>query len=96
MEILLMLTHPDAGPVAAGLARACDRAGIEWGVFVTNDGVRALADSATAEALGRAPRAIVCQESWSAHMQGAPCPLTEGSQTNNSALVAEAARVVSL
>lgn len=96
MEILLMLTHPDAGPVAAGLANACDRAGIAWGVFVTNDGVKALAEEATADALGRAQQAIVCQESWAAHMPGEHCPLTEGSQTNNSALVAEAARVISL
>jgi hypothetical protein len=96
MEILLLLTHPDAGPIAAGIGRACERAGVEWGVFVTNDGVRALADPATAGALAAARPAIVCQESWGAHMAGSECPLTEGSQTNNSALVAEAVRVVSL
>ncbi|MCB1759623.1 MAG: hypothetical protein KDI68_07545 [Gammaproteobacteria bacterium] len=96
MDILLLLTHPEAGPIARGLALACQRAGIDWGLFVTNDGVKALADPDTARALAAATPAIVCQDSWNAHMQGGDCPLTLGSQTNNSALVAEAVRIVSL
>jgi len=96
MELLLLITNPEAGAIASGLAGACQRAGIDWAVFLTNDGVKVLGDDAVASALKRAGSAIVCQDSWRLHMAGHSCPLELGSQTSNSALVSQAMRVVSL
>lgn len=96
MEILLHISTAEAGPVARPLAEACRRAGIAWGCFLTNDGVRLLDDAGFAAALGGAARAAVCEHSWQAHMPGRDCPVELGSQTVNSALMAEAAKVVSL
>lgn len=96
MEILLHVTCPDGARIAARLARACTRAGIGWGCFVTNDGVRALCDPDFVDALRAASRAAVCEHSWQEHMGGARCPIELGSQTVNSALMGEARRVVSL
>ena len=96
MELLLLITNPEAAPIASGLAQASQRAGIDWAVFVTNDGVKILQDAALAAVLQKAGSAIVCQDSWRMHMADLPCPLELGSQTNNSALVAQAAHLVSL
>ncbi len=96
MEILLHVTCPDGARIAAPLARACMRAAIRWGCFLTHDGVRALSDSDFVDVLRGASRAAVCEHSWKQHMGGAPCPIELGSQTVNSALMGEARRVVSL
>jgi hypothetical protein len=94
--VFLHIATPEGGPIAAALARACARAGVSWSCFLTNDGVRALADPGTVAALKPAARAAVCEHSWHQHMGGAACPLELGSQTVNSALMAEAGRVVSV
>jgi len=94
--IFLHIATPAGGPVAAALARACARAGVAWSCFLTNDGVRALADPDVVAALKPAARAVVCEHSWHQHMGGAACPVELGSQTVNSALMVEAGRVVSL
>ena len=67
-----------------------------WGCFLTNDGVRAFDDKAFAAALAGAARVAVCEHSWAQHMHGRACPAEQASQTLNSALMAEAERVVSL
>jgi hypothetical protein len=95
-EILLHIATADGAPVAAGLARACERAGISWSCFLTNDGVRVLADPAFAAALRSAARAEACEHSWKRYMGAAPCSIALGSQTSNSALMAEARHVISL
>jgi hypothetical protein len=94
--IFLHIATPAGGRIAAALARACARAGVTWSCFLTNDGVRALADSDVVAALKPAARVAVCEHSWRQHMNDAPCPVELGSQTINSALMAEAGRVVSL
>lgn len=96
MEVLLHVTTPEAVRIAAPLARALTAKGVQWGCFLTNDGVRALDDEAFAAALSRAARVAVCEHSWVLHMKGRPCPAEQASQTINSALMAEAKRVVSL
>jgi len=96
MDLLLLITNPEAGPVACGLAQACQRAGIDWAVFLTNDGVRILQEDAVVTAFKQAGSAIVCQDSWGVHMAGHACPLELGSQTSNSALVSQASHLVSL
>lgn len=96
MEVLLHVATPDAGRVAAPLARALTAKGVQWGCFLTNDGVRALDDAGFAAALADAARVAVCEHSWRLHMGERACPAEEASQTVNSALMAEAKRVVSL
>ena len=96
MELLLLVTHPEAGSIVRGMAEASHRAGIEWGAFLTNEGVKLLQDGAVVAALQQAACALVCQDSWNRHMSGQPCPLELNSQTGNSALVARAAHLVSL
>jgi hypothetical protein len=95
-EILLHIATSEGAHAAAGLARACERAGIGWSCFLTNDGVRVLADPAFAAVLRSAARAQACEHSWNRYMGAAPCSIELGSQTSNSALMAEARHVVSL
>jgi hypothetical protein len=96
MDVLLHITTPGAAPIAAALGRALTAEGARWGCFLTNDGVKALADPGFASAAGAAARIAVCEHSWDIHMAGQDCPVERGSQTVNSGLMAEAARVVSL
>lgn len=96
MDVLLHVTTPDAVRIAAPLGRALTAQGASWGCFMTNDGVRALDDAAFATALAGAARVAVCEHSWEQHMHGRECPAEQASQTLNSALMAEAGRVVSL
>lgn len=96
MDVLLHVTTPDAARIAAPLGRALTAKGASWGCFLTNDGVRALGDETFVAALMGAARVAVCEHSWAQHMQGRECPAEQGSQTLNSALMAEAGRVVSL
>ena len=96
MDVLLHVTTPDAARIAAPLGRALTTKGASWGCFLTNDGVRAFDDKAFAAAMAGAARVAVCEHSWAQHMQGRPCPAEQASQTLNSALMAEAKRVVSL
>lgn len=96
MDVLLHITTPQAARVAAPLARAFSAQGATWGCFLTNDGVRSLDDTEFSAALAKAERVAVCEHSWQLRMPGRFCPVEQGSQTINSALMAEARRVVSL
>ncbi len=96
MDVLLHVTTPDAARIVVPLGRALSRAGASWAVFLTNDGVRVLDDGDAAGVLSDAGRVAVCEHSWDLHCAGRACPVERGSQTVNSALMAEAARVVSL
>ena len=96
MDVLLHITTPDSARLAAPLGRALSRAGASWGVFLTNDGVKVLDDAGAAEAFADAARVAVCEHSWDIHAAGRACPVERGSQTVNSAMMAEADRVVSL
>lgn len=96
MDVLLHITTADAAPIAAGLGRALTSQEASWSCFLTNDGVKALDNADFAAASAGAARVVVCEHSWEHHMDSRACPVEQGSQTVNSALVAEAARVVSL
>ena len=96
MEILIVISTPQSAGIARGLAEAALRAGLGWGVFLTNDGVRVLSDRTVADTLVKATSAIVCKESWKKHMGDAECPVELGSQTHNSELAGEANHIISL
>ncbi len=96
MDILIIISNPQAAFIAQSLVAAAERANASWSIFFTNDGVKALGDKTFVMAMSGAQEAVSCHESWLAHMGNKPCPVIEGSQTNNSALVAKAARIISL
>lgn len=94
---MVHVTTPEGGPIAIPLMHALTRAGAGWGCFVTNDGVRLLRDDAFVAALAGASRAVVCERSWEkAGGTANDCPIELGSQSINSAMMADAARLVSL
>jgi len=96
MDLLIIISNPNSGTMVTPIAAACGRAGISWSAFFTNDGVATLGDRSLVKALGSASEAIACQESWNEHMANNECPITLGSQTNNSTLMGVARRVLSL
>lgn len=96
MDVLLHITTPQAARIAAGLGWALTAQGASWACFMTNDGVKAMDDPSFSTAVDHAARVAVCEHSWDLHMDGQDCPVERGSQTVNSALMAEADRVVSL
>ncbi len=93
--LFVVSTDRGAGPLA-GLAAACRRRGARWACFFTNDGVKLLAEEGVRAAMQGAAREVACEHSWERFMGGTACPVELGSQTDHSALVARAARVVSL
>ena len=96
MDVLIIVSSDAAGPILLPLAKAFDRAGAAWGAFFTHRGVTLLTDAAIAEAVSRADAVVACQDSWQHQLGDVACPVQLGSQTNNSAMVGEAGRVVSL
>ncbi|GIX27422.1 MAG: hypothetical protein KatS3mg123_1303 [Burkholderiales bacterium] len=94
--MLFHVSHRGAGrylfPLVAAARR---RGGATVACFFTFDGVLVAADPRLKEVLGEG-RAVACDESWRRLRPGEPCPVEAGSQTVNSALMAEAKRVVSL
>ena len=94
--VLIHVSTSASGAIAVALAGACQRAGIAWSCFFTNDGVKVLADEAVVAAIDAAARAVACEKSWEEFMGGAACPVELGSQTINSALMGEADKVISL
>ena len=96
MNLLFVIAHRDAGGCLRGLSDACRRKGVGFSIFFTGDGVRALSDAGVAECAGSAVEAVVCEHSWRRTMEGRPCPVALGSQTDHSRMLASAGRVVSL
>jgi hypothetical protein len=96
MDILFHVATPNAARVLLPLARACERAGLGYACFFTNDGVLGLLDLDPQAALAGARRLVVCEESWHRFCVDTACPVEFGSQTANSALIGDAARVVSI
>lgn len=96
MDMLIVVSTDRGAQVAASLAKACVRRGTSWACFFTNDGVKALGTQEVAELVSTAHAAIACEHSWHRFMEETACPVELGSQTNHSALVAQAARIVTL
>ncbi|MCA1978435.1 MAG: hypothetical protein HXY29_02845 [Rhodocyclaceae bacterium] len=95
MNILFHVTTANSGTLLKSLALAARRANASFAVFFTHEGVSNLEDAELLAALSGS-RAVVCEESWRRFRPGFDCPVEQGSQTTNSALVGEAERVVSL
>jgi hypothetical protein len=96
MNVLIEVTSEGAADVLVQLAKACDRTGVSWGCFFTGDGVLNLSREEVRQALETAVTAITCELSWGQHMGECSRPVELGSQTNNSAMVGDADKVISL
>lgn len=96
MDILFHVSTAGGGRFLLLLAQGCRRAGCEFGAFFTHEGVLGLKDTALQAALESASQAVVCEESWHRYCGDAACPVEQGSQTANSAMMGDARRVVSL
>ena len=96
MDILIIVSSNASGEHLRPLTEALARSGRSWGAFFTNKGVSLLEDPAIVQNLADATASVACKESWSREHGDAPCPITLGSQTNNSGFVGDAARTLSL
>lgn len=95
MNLLFHVSTRDGGSLLQPLALAAKRANASFAAFFTHEGVLGLREAGLVAALAGA-RAVVCEESWHRFCPGSDCPVESGSQTINSALMAEAERVVAL
>lgn len=96
MDLLILVTTSGAHSILVPLGQACARQNIRWAAFFTNDGVKNLQDEAVLSAVGSGQTVIACQDSWNHHLPGVDCPVELGSQTNNSALIAQTEHIVSI
>ncbi|WP_126444939.1 hypothetical protein [Sulfuricystis multivorans] len=95
MNLLFHVTTAQSGALLVPLVLAARRANASFAAFFTHEGVKTLQNANLVAALAGS-RAVVCEESWHRFCPGLACPVENGSQTINSALMAEAERVVSL
>jgi hypothetical protein len=96
MKILFEVSSGDAASVLVPLARACDRNAVTWSCFFTGDGVKTLAEDDVLATIPGADKAAACEVSWERYMGDRPCPVEIGSQTNNSAMVGDVDKIISL
>lgn len=96
MDILFHVSTADGGRFLLPLAQSCRRVGCAFGAFFTHEGVLGLKDAGLQAALESATQAVVCEESWHRYCGDTACPVEQGSQTVNSAMMGNARRVVSL
>lgn len=96
LDLLLVVSTDRGAGVLVPLVSAARRRGTALGCFFTNDGVKLLADAGMRAAVQGAREAVACEHSWARFMGDARCPVELGSQTDHSALVARATRVVAL
>ncbi|MDX2459731.1 MAG: hypothetical protein QNM00_06555 [Gammaproteobacteria bacterium] len=96
MKILFEVSSGDAASVLVPLAQACDRNAVTWSCFFTGDGVKTLARDDVLATIAGATKAAAWEVSWERYMGDQSCPVEIGSQTNNSAMVGDADKIVSL
>jgi len=97
MDLLFVISTPDAARFAAPLGEACVRADLDWGCFFTGDGVLCLENEDFSDLVAaHCVEAVVCAEAWKQRLKNTDCPVDLGSQFHHSGLIAKADKVVSL
>jgi hypothetical protein len=96
MDVMYLVSSPKAVAVLLPLLRASKRRGVAWGCFFTDLGVQALDSEEVRELMRCAAQAVACEFSWQRYQADRACPVEMGSQTNHSAMAAEARHIVSL
>ncbi len=95
MDILFLVSRVESAPTLRALLRACVRRKVSCGCFLTGPAAALAYDPETEAALRTCARAVVCEYSWERFGRGLSL-VSLGSQTDNSAMVAQARRIVSL
>jgi len=96
VKLLIVISAPTPAVVLVGIAGACQRKDLSYSCFVTGAGVQSLREPDVVNALKGAARSVVCEYSWSRYFPDLTAPIEEGSQTDHSAMIGEANRVISL
>ena len=97
MDLLITVSNSDSVKFITPLLRACIRRSCQWELFLTHKGVQLLNDQNIVELLKETDAlAIACHDSWDRYANEKQCPVTLGSQTNHSEMVARANQVISL
>ncbi len=95
MDVLFLVSRTESAPLLAGLLRACERRRVSCRCFFTGPAAQLPCDPKIEAVLHACPDSVVCEYSWERYGKG-PCPIALGSQTDNSAMAADARHVVSL
>ena len=95
MEILFLVSRAESAPTLRALLRACARRRVPCGCFLTGPAAALAHDPETETALRACARAVVCEYSWERFGRGQSL-VSLGSQTDSSAMAAQARRIVSL
>ena len=97
MDLLVTVSKKESATILKPLLEACGRSNCRFEVFLTHHGVRVLNDNEITALLNEvSDNSIACHDSWVKHTAGEECPVTLGSQTNHSEMMARAKRVISL
>lgn len=97
MDLLITVSKPESANIVAPLLRACTRSSCHWELFLTHKGVQVLNNQEIVELLKEVNTPVfVCHDSWTRYTNDEQCPVTLGSQTNHSEMIARANRVISL
>lgn len=96
MDVMYVVSNREALTILRPLLQASKRRGVSWGCFFTDSGVEVLDDAGVRDIMSCATKAVACEFSWKRYREEAPCPIAMGSQTNHSAMAADATHIVSL
>lgn len=97
MDLLITVSNKDSAPLLAPLLRACKRRSCNCEVFITHEGVQTLQHENVISLFEDTGfKATACHDSWERYTNNKECPVTLGSQTNHSEMMARADRIISL
>lgn len=97
MDLLITVSKSTSAKLITPLLRACIRRSCQWELFLTHKGVQLLDDQTIVGLLHESDAlAIACHDSWERYADGTQCPVTLGSQTNHSEMIARANQVISI
>ena len=95
MDVMILVSSRESATLFRHLGTALNRGGIKWACFSTNDGVELMKNKTIVEIVAACDQASVCEHSWQKSSNDS-CPVELGSQTQNSLMMSNASRVVSL
>lgn len=96
IDLLMVLSTKESGPVAEQLVNACVRRQKRSAVFITGDAATLAGDERYLAMFQSTDTAIVCAESWEGSSAKRKCLVELGSQTDHSRLAGEANKILSL
>lgn len=96
LELLLVVSRPESGPIVLPLLNAAIRRRVKVAVFLTNEGSRLAVEPWLGALAKQCESVVVCTESLNSWADESHSVVTLGSQTDHSQLAAVATRIVTL